>query len=164
MSIFKLFTFYFLLHFQDRIEGSYGASQNFYQTIFTAGIALLTRKPILKRGGTIILYVQCKEGIGSKIFQDLLSSSTVHPEQILFSLKHSPLRIDQWSLQHFVYFLTQCHIYLVSTGITPDEASKMGMTPFNFLQEAFQSAKNSYGKDLKVLVVKSPDFLVPVVK
>lgn len=146
------------------IEGSYGASQNFYQTIFTAGIALLTKKPIIKKGGTIILYAQCREGVGSQIFQDLVDMGIKNPEQQMLLIKNSKPLVDQWSLQHFLYFLTQCNIFIVSKGLSPIDTQKMGMEPFNSLNNAFEEAKKIYGKKLKVIVVKSPDFLVPVIR
>jgi nickel-dependent lactate racemase len=49
------------------VESNYTSSFNLYQTLFGGAVTMLTKSPIVKKGGMIVLFSPCKEGIGANI-------------------------------------------------------------------------------------------------
>lgn len=70
------------------IEGGYPSSINLYQALFGCNVVLTTQRPILKRKGIILLFAQCREGIGSDIVERLFDEFK-NPENVLNYLKSS---------------------------------------------------------------------------
>ncbi len=141
------------------IEGEYPASENLYFALFGVESVVMTRSPIVKKGGTIILPTQCREGVGGKIIEEVFATCK-SPAQVLKRLKTSPPIEGQWAAQHLANCLLDRDLAIVTSGIKQAEAERLMMRYFNTTQEALQDAFEKYGKDMKIYIVKHANFLI----
>ncbi len=144
------------------IEGGLPGSISLYQAIFGCNAVLTTRKPILKKGGIIVLFAPCYEGIGDSTIEKLFEKYT-SPEKVLFHLKDSSPLPGQWAAQSLAYFLINSNLCLVNPNIALEKLEKLGITYFKSVQESvdFFLSKN---KELKIAIIKDPDFIIPNLK
>lgn len=138
------------------IEGNYPASESLYFTLSMLAGVMTTRKPIVKKGGMVVVVAQCKNGVDSDII-DMLFSTFSSPKVILEHLKESPVVEGQWAAQHLAWYLNEYEIGIVSQGISMDKAKQLNMRYFKNLQGAVNYALAHYGRDKRILVVKHTD-------
>jgi nickel-dependent lactate racemase len=141
------------------VEGEYPASENLYFALFGAECVVMTKSPIVKRGGTIILPTQCREGVGGKIIEEVFATFS-SPGQVLEHLKHSPPVEEQWAAQHLAYCLLERDIAIVTNGTTKENIEKLKMRYFNTVQEALYHAFEKYGRKMKIFIIKNAAFLI----
>jgi nickel-dependent lactate racemase len=139
------------------VESNYTSSFNLYQTLFGGAVTMLTKSPIVKKGGMIVLFSPCKEGIGANIIEDLVPNFN-SGEEILDYLKHSSPQEEQWAVQHLAYFLTYGEVGLVTQGINEKVLKGLKMKYFENLKRAISYAFNKYGKDIRILIIKKTRF------
>jgi nickel-dependent lactate racemase len=143
------------------VESNYTSSFNLYQTLFGGAVTMLTKSPIVKKGGMIVLFSPCKEGIGANIIEDLVPNFN-SGEEILDYLKHSSPQEEQWAVQHLAYFLTYGEVGLVTQGINEKVLKGLKMKYFENLKRAISYAFNKYGEDIRILIIKKPDLVIPL--
>jgi len=141
------------------VEGEYPASENLYFALFGVESVVMTRSPIVKKGGTIILPTQCREGVGGKIIGEVFTRFG-SPGQVLEHLKNRSPVEGQWAAQHLAYCLLDRDLVIVTSGITKADVEKLKMQYFKTVQEALHHTFEKYGKDMKIFVVKNADFLI----
>ena len=142
------------------VEGGYPGSINFYQALFGCNVVLTTSKPILKENGVIILFAQCKEGMGSNIIEELFTTYQ-DPKKVLEYLKNSSPLPEQWAAQFLASFLLRANLIVVTSNISlKNKLENFGVTCFTSAQEAIDTfiATN---KGMNIAVIKNPDFLIP---
>lgn len=144
------------------VEGGYPGSINFYQALFGCNVVLTTPKPVLKEKGEIILYAQCKEGIGSNIIEELFDKYK-KPTEVLEHLKNNPPLPEQWAAQFLASFLLRAHLSIVTSDTVKRKLQRLGITCFNSVQEAVNH-RISKNENVKIAVIKNPDFLIPSLK
>ncbi len=141
------------------IEGGLPGSISLYQAIFGCNAVLTTKRPILKKGGTIILFAPCYEGVGDEIIEELFEKYK-DPTKVLNHLKNSLPVPGQWAAQSLAYFLLNSELCIVNSQISQEKLETLGITYHKSIQESlnFYLSKN---ERLKVAVIKDPDFLIP---
>ncbi|MDK2885146.1 MULTISPECIES: nickel-dependent lactate racemase family protein [Pseudothermotoga] len=142
------------------VEGGYPGSINFYQALFGCNVVLTTPKPVLKENGIIILFAQCKEGMGSDIIEELFTTYR-DPKKVLKYLKASSPLPEQWAAQFLASFLLRARLIVITSNtLLKDKLKNFGITCFNSTQEAIDNfiAEN---EKINVAVIKNPDFLIP---
>jgi hypothetical protein len=83
-------------------------------------------------------------------------------EEILDYLKHSSPQEEQWAVQHLAYFLTYGEVGLVTQGINEKVLKGLKMKYFENLKRAISYAFNKYGEDIRILIIKKPDLVIPL--
>jgi len=144
------------------VEGGYPGSISFYQALFGCNVVLTTRRSILKKEGIIILFAQCKEGIGNNVIEDLFKKYQ-NPNEVLWNLKNNPPIPGQWAVQFLASFLINSHLNVITTDISKEKLQRLGLTCFNSIQEALDFFISRNDK-LKIAVIKDPDFIIPNLK
>ncbi|MBS3779007.1 MAG: nickel-dependent lactate racemase [Desulfovermiculus sp.] len=112
--------------------GGYPLDATFYQI----SKALTCAKDIVKRGGTIVVACECREGLGSDDFCSIMRSCS-HPEYF-FTHYSDPQNfvIDQWCAQNIFQAIDHAgQVYLYSSGITARDAESFGVQKIDDLQE-----------------------------
>jgi nickel-dependent lactate racemase len=145
------------------VEAGYPASENLYFALFGAECIVTTRSPIVKKGGTVILLSQCREGVGGEIIEKVFATFD-SPAQVLEHLKNSPPVEEQWAAQYLAYCLLERDIAIVTHGITQEDAEELKMHYFPTVKEALYNAFEKYGQEMKIFVVKHADFLIANVR
>ncbi len=141
------------------LEGGYSSRMHLYQAIGSIDAIISTRKPAVRTGGTVVLFAECRDGMGTKLFHAAFSGHS-DPLSVLQHLSTSPAQDDQWSVQRLAFFLTRIKIGIVSSGLRDGDLSSLGISRHETMQQALDRALLQHGADARVAVIKSPDFLI----
>lgn len=141
------------------VEGGYPASESLYFSLSGLASVITTKSPIVKKGGTVIILTQCREGVGAEIVEELFAAFG-SPERILEHLKNSPAVEEQWAAQHLASYLLHRNIAIVTNGLKKEDVEKFRMQYFTTLQEALSNAFERHGKEMKIFIVKKADSLI----
>lgn len=141
------------------VEGGYPASESLYFSLSGLASVITTKSPIVKKGGTVIVLTQCREGIGAEIIEELFTAFS-SPEQVLEHLKNNPPVEEQWAVQHLAHYLLHRDIAIVTSGMKKEELEKLKMHYFTTVQEALNKTFEKYGEDMKIFIVKKADSLI----
>jgi lactate racemase len=131
--------------------GGYPLDATFYQI----SKALIGAKNILKKGGTILVACECREGLGSQAFCNILRS--VCSPQEFFDGYCDPTHfvIDQWCAQNIYQALDHAgKVYLYAPGLTPDDIRQLGAIQVHNLQETVDALLA--GHDRAVVIPDGP--------
>jgi lactate racemase len=112
--------------------GGYPLDATFYQI----SKSLTCAKDILKKGGTIVVACECREGLGSNDFCGIIRS--VDNPECFFRDYSNPdnFIIDQWCAQNIYQALDHAgKIYIYSSGLSEQDIAKMGAHKIHDLQE-----------------------------
>jgi len=112
--------------------GGYPLDATFYQI----SKALICSKDILKKGGTIVVACECREGIGGPEFCEILRSGCSPQEFFTGYCDPKDFVIDQWCAQNIYQALDHAgQVYVYSPGVSKEDLEKMGITKIENLQE-----------------------------
>ncbi len=112
--------------------GGYPLDATFYQI----SKSLTCAKDILKKGGTIIVACECREGLGSDDFCSIIRS--VDNPECFFRDYSNPdnFVIDQWCAQNIYQAIDHAgSVYVYSSGLSEQDIEKMGARKIHDLQE-----------------------------
>ena len=112
--------------------GGYPLDATFYQI----SKALICAKDILKKGGSIVVSCECREGIGGPEFCEILRSGCSPQEFFTGYCDPKDFVIDQWCAQNIYQALDHAgRVYVHSPGLSKEDLEKIGTTKIENLQE-----------------------------
>jgi nickel-dependent lactate racemase len=123
--------------------GGYPLDATFYQI----SKALICAKNIIKKGGTIVVACECREGLGSLEFCGLMRS-TCSPQEF-FGRYCDPENfvIDQWCAQNIYQALDHAgRVYVYSPGLSGEDLGKMGAVKIEDVQGTVDELLQSHEK------------------
>ena len=138
--------------------GGYPLDATFYQV----SKALICAKDILIKGGTIVVVCECREGMGSPEFSDIIRS--VCSPQEFFNGYCDPknIVIDQWCAQNIYQALDHAgQIYIYSPGVSYDDLKNTGAVKIENVQETVDELLKT---NPKAVVVPDGPYVVGIVK
>ncbi len=138
--------------------GGYPLDATFYQI----SKALICAKDILKKGGTIVITCECREGIGNPEFCGIMRSIYGYKE--FFKKYHDPkdFIIDQWCAQNIFQALDHAgQVYIYSSGLSQEDLDKMGAAKIKNVQE---TVDNLLAEHEKVVTVPDGPYVVGMVE
>lgn len=125
--------------------GGYPKDQNMYQ----AQKALDNAKHAVKKGGIIIWLASCKEGLGSKVFEEWMT--TKKPKQMIKDIKQD-FKLGGHKAAAISLVLENARIFLVS-DLDEKLVKDIHLEPYGSLNTAFNDATKIMGDDSKVYVM-----------
>lgn len=131
-------------------------------TFYQISKALICAKNILRKGGTIVVACECREGLGSLEFCGVMRS-TCSP-QAFFSHYCDPERfvIDQWCAQNIYQALDHAgKLYIYSPGLSGEDVEKMGAVKIQDVQSTVDALLGSHQK---VAVIPDGPYVVGMLK
>lgn len=140
---------------------SHPTSVNMYQAANAATVCTRLIRPIVKRGGVIIVAAPCPEGIGDGPFYQLVREAATAQEVIDKVAQPGFFMHDQWEAQLWATVLTYCQVYFVTDGITADRVREMKAAPYPSVAGALQAALSEQGSDARILVVPDAPYTIP---
>ncbi len=105
-------------------------------TAYQSSKALTCSKDIIKKGGTIIVACECREGMGSPEFCGILQS--VCSPQEFFEKYCDPkdFVIDQWCAQNIYQVMDHAgQVFVYSPGLSRKDMERIGVTKIEDLQD-----------------------------
>jgi len=133
---------------------------NLYQTVKGMVGAL----PAVKEGGMIVIASQCREGIGSREFIELLTEEKDLEGFIKKISETGYFKIDQWELEELAKARRKAEIYLYSEFICRDKYDILESTVriVDSIDEAISIGIGKYGADAKISVIPQGPYVIPV--
>ncbi len=140
---------------------SHPTSVNLYQSSNALLNCTKTLRPVVRKGGIVILASPCPEGIGDGPFHELVREAA-SPEAILERLSRPGFFIhDQWAAQAWAAALLHCTVFLVASGIRDAAALEMKSRPFPDVRRALDAAFEEQGPGARVTVLPDAPYIVP---
>lgn len=142
------------------ISGSHPCDIEFWQahkTLYPSDLAV-------KAGGTIIIVTPCYEGVAvthSEIV-DITGYSSAELKKLVDD-KKLPDEVAAALAIAWAQVKERETVYIVSQGIVPDDAKKLGFVPFSSVNEALQSAFAKQGADAKITVLTHAPDMLPII-
>jgi nickel-dependent lactate racemase len=116
-------------------------------TFYQISKALICAKNILKRGGTIVVACECREGLGSLEFCGIMRSVCSPTEFFEGYCKPENFVIDQWCAQNIYQVLDYAgKVYIYSPGLSYEDVMKMGAIKIEDLQSTVTRLIDSHGR------------------
>ena len=129
---------------------------NLYQT----QKALANAEHAVKDGGIIIMVGSCKEGFGSKIFEEWMTEAD-SPDDIIARIREKFV-LGGHKAAAIALVQKKAKIFMVSE-MDADIVKSIFMEPYTSVQEAYNDAIKELGQDVKVLVMPYGGSTLPVV-
>ncbi|HIE14856.1 TPA: nickel-dependent lactate racemase [Candidatus Bathyarchaeota archaeon] len=141
-------------------NGGYPLDRDLYQSV--KGMA--TGKSVIRKNGVIIVLSECIDGIGRghEPFYRLMAEAKT-PENVLERIKQEEPIKDQWEAQVLAQILTEAHVILVTRNIKHNVIEEMHIKPASNIEEALEIAKETVGKDSKIISIPEGPYLIPAV-
>lgn len=142
-------------------NGGYPLDRDLYQAV--KGIA--TGELVTRRGGVIVLFAECVDGIGRghEEFYRLMAEAK-SPEDVLERIKREEPIKDQWEAQILARILRDMKVIIVTRSIKHSIIEEMHMIPTSNPEEAIREAYNIVGRDPKIIVIPEGPYVIPVVE
>lgn len=138
--------------------GGYPLDATFYQI----SKALICARDILKKGGSILVACECREGLGSPEFCGILRSVCTPQEFFEGYCDPKNFVIDQWCAQNIYQVLDYAgRVYVYSPGLSREDLEKMGATKIENVQETVNELLPSQEN---VVVVPDGPYVVGMIK
>ncbi len=130
-------------------SAGYPLDLTFYQSIK----GMTAAKPLLKKGGVIIIAAKVEEGIGSPEFTKLMFD-TVCIDDFLENIKNPDnLVLDQWQLQKFCQVLTDNEVWMYTDCLDSDTLSKLFVTPLASVEDGVAKTLERFGANARIAVI-----------
>lgn len=124
--------------------GGYPKDINFYQ----AQKALTHATTITKKGGTIILVAECREGSGNPAFEEFMEDVQT-PQDVFDKFSQQPFRVGPHKGYQVARIARDYRLYLVSK-VPREIANHWLVTPAETLEEALQLVLSETGNSIKI--------------
>ncbi len=131
-------------------NGGYPLDQNLYQS----PKAVATAEACAGDDGVIIMCCGCRDGMGGKHFEKLITMGTVEKiENYLSKIPPKETIPEQWCPQIYARILKKHPVILVTTYLNHDEVRRANMIPASSPDEALEIAYGIKGRDASVVVI-----------
>jgi nickel-dependent lactate racemase len=138
---------------------TYPKDINLYQATRAANNFVLIKKPIIKRGGIIIIPALCKDGIGDPLFYEWMKNAKSSSE-VLERVK------EEYQIgAHKPYILSKILEWakvIITNSILPDRTIKeMHMISSHTIENALKIAFEEVGSDARILISTHSTSIIP---
>ena len=131
-------------------------------TFYQISKALICARDILKKGGTIVVTCECREGLGSPEFCGIMRSVCSPREFFEEFCDPSNFVIDQWCAQNIYQVLDHAgRVYVHAPGLSHEDLGKMGAVKIENVQE---TVSQLLAKHSDVVVVPDGPYVVGMVR
>ena len=141
---------------------SYPTSINLYQSANAVLNCTKLLDPIVREGGIVIAASPCPEGIGGEGNFHRLTKEAENAQSVLKKISQADFFLhDQWAAQLWASALLHCEVFLVSEGLTSQQAKEMKIELFNSVKASFETALERKGNDARVIVLSDAPYIIP---
>ena len=115
--------------------GGYPKDINLYQ----AQKALAHACELVRPGGSVILVAECREGAGDDLYEAWMAAAGA-PQDVVTRFEREGFRMGAHKAFLFARSLLKARTYLVASGIAPEQALKLHLTPAPTIANALAAA------------------------
>jgi len=141
-------------------NSGYPLDLNLYQSV--KGMSAAAK--VVKKGGAIIMAVECRDGIPDHGNYGSLLRSFKTPSALLESILSSPTdKQDQWQAQIQALIQLKADVYMFSDGLTDDQIQAALITPIESIEERVEALVNKMGKDARICILPEGPQTIPYI-
>lgn len=139
----------------------YPKDRDLYQATRAANNFVCGPKPVVKRGGVIIIPAPCQDGVGSETFYKWMKEAKTLDE----ILERGKWEINVGAHRPYIMakILKHADVIIVGSKI-PKEVQEMKMLHAESMEEALDIALKKVGRNAKILVTTHGLSIVPIIK
>lgn len=137
-------------------SGGYPLDTSFYQAVKGLTAAL----PIVKRGGTIIMAAECREGLGDAAFTDMVHQYPSVHSFMNKILNDDEVMMNQWQYEEACKVLRKCEVTVVTDGLADTDQSELPFIVLPSIQKAMQTAIEKHGSDSSIAVIPKGPYIL----
>ena len=115
--------------------GGYPKDINLYQ----AQKALAHACELVRPGGSVILAAECREGAGDDLYEAWMAAAKT-PQDVVTRFEREGFRMGAHKAFLFARSMLKARTYLISSGVTPDQARRLHLTPARSIEDALAAA------------------------
>ncbi|MBS7648755.1 MAG: nickel-dependent lactate racemase [Candidatus Bathyarchaeia archaeon] len=142
-------------------NGGYPLDRDLYQAV--KGMA--TGELIVKKGGVIVIFAECIDGIGMghEDFYQIMAEAEKPEDVFERIMREEPIR-DQWEAQILARILKNASVILVTKNIKHSVIEEMHMIPASNPEEAIEEAYRISGKNSKIIAIPEGPYVIPKIE
>jgi nickel-dependent lactate racemase len=137
-------------------SAGYPLDTTFYQAIK----GLLAAVEIVKQGGSIVLFAECKEGIGSKPFTKLILETKDLGQFIKDIYDPANFVIDQWQLEELAKVAKKAEIFFYCDGISYEQQRALFVQPLRTPEEGVACVLAKHGPEATIAAIPEGPYVL----
>jgi len=138
------------------VPGGHPRDFNLYQS----QKALATAELVVKKGGSIILPVECRDGVGSELFFEWMSSASC-PEDVMERFRVEGYNAGTSKAWLYARCLLKAEVIVVSDCLDEETLGQMFTKKASDLDKAVAMALEAQGQDAGILVLRNAPDMIP---
>jgi nickel-dependent lactate racemase len=138
--------------------GGYPKDINFYQS----QKAMTHAAQIIKKGGTVILCAECREGSGSPSFEKIMDGTRDYQEGLAKFLA-KPFQIGPHKAYQVATLLEKMDFYMI-TSLSPALAEKLHLKCSNNLQQVFDRISSQLAPEARIAILPNAINTIPTIR
>ncbi len=115
--------------------GGFPKDINLYQ----AQKALAHACELVRPGGSVVLAAECREGAGDDLYEAWMAAAK-SPQEVITRFEREGFRMGAHKAFLFARSLLKARTYLISCGITPEQAQELHLIPATTVEDALAAA------------------------
>jgi len=139
----------------------YPKDRDLYQATRAANNFVCGPKPVIKKGGVIIIPAPCQDGVGSETFYKWMKEAKTLDE--IFERGKREISVGAHRPYIMAKILKHADVIIVGSKI-PKEVQEMKMLHAETMEEALDTAMKKVGRNAKILVTTHGFSIVPILK
>jgi nickel-dependent lactate racemase len=141
-------------------NSGYPLDQNLYQSI--KGIS--AAKQIVKKGGAIIVFTACEDGLPDHgLYADLLARGK-SPEGVLAMVSKPGFTAhDQWQVQIQAQIQRHAEVHVYSDGLTEQQIRDAHFSPCLNLEDTMEKLLSKFGSNARICVLPDGPLTIPYI-
>lgn len=136
--------------------GGYPKDINLYQ----AQKALAHACELVKTGGSVILVAECREGAGDDLYEAWMSAADT-PQDVVERFHSEGFRMGAHKAFLYARSLLKARTYLVSTGISSEQARRLHLLPSQTIEDALATALQRAGTSPRIGIMPRASSTIP---
>jgi nickel-dependent lactate racemase len=136
-------------------SAGYPLDLTFYQTV--KGVTAAAH--LVKRGGRILLFGECKEGAGAPEFREMLLQNR-SDEEFLRAIEHGPVTIDQWQLEKLALATMRANVSYCVPGLPEPYRSRLWGPAFDDPARALRAFFDGLEPGSRVVVIPEGPYVL----
>ncbi len=136
-------------------NGGYPLDRNLYQAVK----GMSTAESVVKKGGTIIIVSECRDGVAHPDFQRLMEIGESPRDVLEYIRENEPLR-DQWEAQILARIMLKANIIVVSEHLGRKDAERMGLKAVRQFEEALEEAGVRENSEKSIAIIPDGPYTI----
>ena len=139
-------------------NSGYPLDINLYQSVK----GMSTAAQVVRQGGSIIMAVECSNGIPKDSMYEKMLRDHQSPNDLLEDIYGCPnAHIDQWQIQIQAMLQLRADVYIYSEGLSDDQIRSAMLIPSHSIEITLSDLLHKYGQHARICVLPEGPQVIP---